>query len=117
MNRVRQTSMCMVLGIFIGAIVPLVMFYWPEETVGEASLTTSELTEGFKEERYKFQIVNDELFVVQYGSGQHQKVIFSGVDISDWSLATIDLARRTEFSSLDDVQSFIDTTREELSIE
>lgn len=63
-------------------------------------------------QKYHFVLEDGSLSVVQGESGIDGPVMMQGLDTHNWNPEIMEMAQKAEFSSLDEVQSFIDSVEE-----
>lgn len=113
MLRLSKIVLTLGLGIIIGTVVPLLTWYKPFIPDGffpAAENITTNVAEGC----YHFTLQDGNLAVAQGKVGESGPIIIKGLDIAAWPNSLIEMALKTEFYSLDEVQSFIDSIYESM---
>lgn len=122
MSKWKVISLVLIIGLVIGCIVPAATFWWANKNQAHFALNdldkeavlSSELS---AEESYHFGLDQGVLSVIEGKPGVSGNVIVTGLNVESWPKDILEMAREVEFSSLDEVQSFIDTAQESLLIE
>lgn len=126
MSRKVVMSLVLVIGLGIGAIVPMTTAWWygkdrldlaSNDINVEAVIEPIEI--GLARDTaakviYHFEVNQGILSVIEGKPGVNGKVIVTGLDVKTWPKEIIEMAPKVEFYSLDEVQSFIDTANEPL---
>lgn len=123
-------GLALILGLLIGSGWQVAKD-WREKTVGvsqgvsqtenqppslefvvspEGRSTPAEIT-------YRFGLKGGGLSVIEETPGTGARIIAAGFSAETWPRELLDLATQVEFSSLDEVQSFIDTATEHIVLE
>jgi len=119
MSKWKIINLVLVIGLGIGALVPIATSWWYDrDHVGIAlnalQSETAATNQIAAKVSYHFGLEQGVLSVIEGKPGESGKVIVTGFSVEAWPKEMLEIAPKVEFYSLDEVQSFIDTVNEPL---
>lgn len=117
MSRFIVISLVLMIGLGIGSIVPAATSWWYDVEHADKALKalrpeTVSANEISAKSTYHFELEQGVLSVSEGDPGTKGRVVLTGLNVQTWPKELLDIAPKIKFNSLDEVQSFIDTSSE-----